>query len=82
MMSCREVNRILEPYLRGELSYTSRIEVQRHFAACASCARMAEQARDALDVSRSFSADAADPAPDDVPDSLLAAILVTSRRHV
>ena len=82
MMTCREVNLLLKPYLHGDLPFTERIEFHRHLALCAGCARSVEQARDALDLSRSACASAQDPVPDDVPEALVRAILVTSRCQV
>lgn len=82
MLSCRDVKSFLNPYLRGELSYPDRLEFHRHLAGCATCARMTERGRDALDMTRFAFARATDPRPDDVPESLVAAILVTSRVQV
>jgi len=82
MLSCRDVKSSLNPYLRGELSYPDRLEFHRHLAGCAACARLVERGRDALDVTRSAFASATDPAPGDVPESLVTAILVTSRVQV
>ena len=74
MMSCRGVGEHVGVFLRGELPFPGRLEFHRHLAGCPACHDRVEQARDAIDLSRSACSGAADPVPDEVPDALLAAI--------
>jgi anti-sigma factor RsiW len=81
MMSCREVNRTIAAFLRGGLSAPQQIDFYRHLARCDVCAATVERTRDAMDTTRSACAALSDPGPGDVPDSLIQAILATTRYH-
>ena len=77
MISCREFDASLGPYLRGELAYPERMDLLTHAAGCRRCADELERARDALDVTQAACAAAREPAPDDVPESLLRVIMAS-----
>lgn len=79
MIGCTDVDARLASFLQGELSFPDRMAIYRHLAHCQRCSRVVEQGRDALDVSKSALAEAADPMPDEVPEQLVRAILVTCR---
>jgi predicted anti-sigma-YlaC factor YlaD len=74
MVSCKDVGARLSPFLQGEMPYPERISIHQHLANCAQCGCMVEQARDALDVSKSALAHATDPVADEVPENLVNAI--------
>lgn len=77
MISCKDVDARLAPFLLGELSFPDRMAIYRHLSHCGRCSRRVEQGRDALDVSKSALSQAADPSADEVPDQLVMAILTT-----
>jgi anti-sigma factor RsiW len=79
MVSCKDVGARLGSFLRGELSFPDRFAIHRHLAHCPNCARLVEEGRDALNVSKSALTRAADPVADEVPEQLVRAILVTCR---
>lgn len=79
MLICKDVTARLGPFLRGELPYPERFSVHHHLASCAQCGRMVERGRDAMNLSKAAAASAADPGPDEVPEQLVRAILVTCR---
>jgi len=74
MMSCRDVDARLAPFLRAELSFPDRLAVHRHLAGCHKCSRAVERGRDVMAVSKSACAAASDPKPEDVPLQLLNAV--------
>jgi anti-sigma factor RsiW len=80
-MTCREVQDGLRPFLKGQLSATDLFDFHRHLSGCPTCAKNVEQARDAMSLSRSACQDVQDPMPDEVPETLVRAIQITSR-HV
>lgn len=79
MVSCKDVGGRLGPFLRGELSFPDRFATHRHLANCPRCARVVEEGRDALNVSKSALSRTVDPVADEVPEQLVRAILVTCR---
>ena len=78
MISCREFDSLLAPYLRGDLAYPERMGLLSHAAGCQRCADALERARDALEVTQTASAAAREPGPDDVPDALLRVIVAAT----
>ncbi|HSU68331.1 MAG TPA: zf-HC2 domain-containing protein [Tepidisphaeraceae bacterium] len=78
LMICRDVQRLMTPFLRGELQGEERFGVHRHLATCAVCAAAVERARDAYEMTRDACAKECDPVPDEVPEPLIRAIWVTS----
>lgn len=78
-MKCREVQNALRPFLKGQLSATELFDFHRHLSGCLACAQNVEQARGAMSLSRSACEEVRDPMPDEVPDTLVRAIQITSR---
>lgn len=74
MMSCRDVEARLAPFLQAELSFPDRLAIHHHLAGCQECSRVVERGRDVMAVSKSACAAASDPKPEDVPLQLLNAV--------
>jgi hypothetical protein len=81
MMLCRDVVAMLRPFLRDELSLDQRMSILCHLAVCPACRRRTDQAQIALDMSRWACLMVSDPNPDDVPEPLIQAILVSSHSN-
>ncbi len=73
-MNCLELDRLLYPYLDGELLSDERLELEQHFAACAPCSQTVEAERNQLAIIRAAARAGGPLAPQRLKDSLLAGI--------
>ena len=74
--SCREVLDFLADYLEGALAVDVRAAFEHHLERCVDCRRYLDGYAETIRLGRdAHGADA--PAPDDVPDELVAAILAS-----
>lgn len=80
-MNCPSLDRLLYPYLDGELLADEKLSLEQHFAACASCARTVESERNALAIVRNAIRAGTPRAPDSLKQSLLLSIRGEQRRH-
>ena len=75
MMTCCEARDFLAEYLTGAMSAIEREEFERHIAICEECTQRLRATNQAWHVALKSVARIADPSADEVPDSLLRAIL-------
>lgn len=75
LMNCREVEPQLMPYLDGELIEADRLEVEKHLADCAACAKQSEIGRHNRTLVRTLAKAGSPPAP----EALKAKIFTTVR---
>ncbi|MBS1152960.1 MAG: putative transrane anti-sigma factor [Myxococcaceae bacterium] len=73
-MHCLELDRLLYPYLDGELLPDEKLELEQHFAGCPACSRAVETERNALAIVRAAARAASPPAPAALKLKLLAGI--------
>ena len=74
-MTCRELTAFIADYLSGDLPPDSRIEFERHLDVCPNCVTYLGGYRDAVRLGRHACDDDDAPAPDTVPEELIAAVL-------
>jgi anti-sigma factor RsiW len=74
-VNCREFVEFLMGYLDGELPERQRHVVDEHMAECPSCVTYLETYRETVRLGRELCANPEDPVPEDVPESLVRAIL-------
>jgi len=81
MITCREFDGFLVDYLDDTLARGQRRRFDLHLAVCSECRRYLEGYRHTIALARE-SANAADahPVPDDVPESLVQAVLSARQR--
>lgn len=77
MITCRELIDFLMSYVDGELPPEQRAEFDRHLDACAACRRYLDSYRQTIRLAKGLKQDA--PAPPDVPEELVQAILAARR---
>jgi anti-sigma factor RsiW len=75
-MTCRDFADFLDQYLAGDLSAATLARFERHLSLCPNCVRYLSQYRDAIAMGRSAFHNLSDSVPVDVPEDLVAAILV------
>lgn len=80
MMTCCEARDFLAEYLTGAMSAIEREEFERHIAICDECTQRLRATKQAWHVALKSVARVPDPSADDVPDSLLRAILQLQAR--
>ncbi|MDB5299645.1 MAG: Anti-sigma factor [Phycisphaerales bacterium] len=74
-MTCLEIQDRMVEYLSGELNVAEGSEFDRHLEACGACASHVGASRVTLQLSRSAVQRLDDPRPEDVPESLVRAII-------
>ncbi|MDB5329884.1 MAG: Anti-sigma factor [Phycisphaerales bacterium] len=74
-MTCMEIHDRVSEHLTGELSGGDAAEFDQHTQACGECASFVSATRVTLQLSRSAVQRLDDPRPEDVPESLVRAIL-------
>ena len=79
-MTCRELVDFLMAYLEDELAPEPRAEFERHLEECPPCVAYLETYREAVRLGKGACADPEGPAPAQVPEALLRAILAARRR--
>jgi anti-sigma factor RsiW len=78
-MTCRQLIDFIGSYRDNELKPDQRVEFERHLRACPSCVAYLETYEKTILLARA----AADgPVPNDVPESLVQAILAARGKHV
>jgi anti-sigma factor RsiW len=77
-ISCREVLDFLAAYLEGELAPGVRAAFERHLALCPACVDYLESYRETIRLGRA-AYDPDGPAPAEIPEELVAAILASRR---
>lgn len=80
MMTCCEARDFLAEYLTGAMSAIEREEFERHIAICDECTQRLRATKQAWHVALKSVARVPDPSADEVPDSLLRAILQLQAR--
>lgn len=80
-MNCLELDRLMYPYLDGELLPDERLELEQHFAACAACAKAVDDERRALAIVKNAARAATPKAPESLKQSLLAGIRGEQKRQ-
>jgi len=80
-MTCREFIDFLMEYLSGELSARERAEFERHLADCPDCSAYLRSYEETIRIGKAAFADPDAPMPQDVPEELVRAILVSRRRE-
>ena len=79
MHNCRECDEFLIDFLEGTLPADQAEEFQRHLALCPRCVEYLERYRTTMRAERAaFDADTP-PAPEDVPEEIIAAILLIKK---
>src|SRR5688500_9771553 len=73
-MNCFELDRLLYPYLDGELLPAEKLDLEQHLRGCESCARAFETERNALAIIRSAAKAGSPLAPASLKTNLLAGI--------
>ena len=80
-MTCHEVIDFLMEYLSGELSASERAEFEQHLADCPDCSAYLKSYEETIKLGKAVFADLDAPAPQDVPEELVQAILASRRRE-
>lgn len=78
-MNCREFTEFLMAYLDDELPERQRAEFDYHLHGCQSCVNYMDSYRATVALSRAACSEDA-PLPDDVPESLVRAILAARKK--
>lgn len=77
--TCREVIDFLAAYLDGELPERVRSDFERHLTLCPECVHYLESYRETIRLGREAH-DGGGPAPEEVPEELILAILASRVR--
>jgi anti-sigma factor (TIGR02949 family) len=80
-MNCLELDRLLYPYLDGELLPDEKLELEQHFATCSDCSKAVETERNALAIVRAAARAGSPPAPQSLRLKLLAGIHGEQKRQ-
>ena len=80
-MNCLALDRLLYPYLDGELLADERLELEQHFSGCAACSKAVETERNALAIIRAAARAGSPAAPQSLKNSLLAGIHGEQRKR-
>jgi len=78
-MNCREFVDFLMAYIDEELPAAQRAAFDEHLATCPSCVTYLDTYRETVRLGREVCVDPDGPAPEDVPDDLIRAILDARR---
>ena len=76
-LTCRQLIDFIMRYLDGELPADQRVEFDRHMAACPSCVDYLTTYEKTIALTRTCSGDAL---PEDVPETLVQAILAARKK--
>lgn len=79
-LTCRELIGFLMDYLDDVLTPEDRASFDAHLAICPDCVHYVESYRATVRAGRAAFADPESPAPEEVPEALVAAILAARRR--
>ena len=80
-MNCLQLDRLLYPYLDGELLPDERLELEQHFAVCSDCSKAVETERNALAIIRNAARAGSPAAPASLKRNLLAGIHGEQKRQ-
>lgn len=80
-MNCLELDKLLHPYLDGELLPDERLELEQHSSGCSTCAKILEAERSALAIIRSAARAGSPVAPAALKEKLLAGIRGEQKRQ-
>jgi anti-sigma factor RsiW len=80
-LSCRDFVQFLNDYFEGELPGEQRAVFDRHMELCPPCKDYLDSYRQTIELGRLACADASKQVPDEVPDSLVRAILKARREQ-
>jgi len=75
MLTCGEVEAILFDYVEGRLTGYARFKFEFHIKACRECRDYLAAYKKTMALGGQVLGDRGDPAPEDLPDDLVAAIL-------
>ncbi|MBI1335646.1 MAG: anti-sigma factor [Phycisphaera sp.] len=75
MITCRELISFLADYLEGNLAPTERVAFEEHLGVCPDCVNYVESYKTTHKAIPLAYADENDPAPSEVPEELIQAIL-------
>ena len=75
MMTCGEVEAVLFDYVEGNLSGYARFKFEFHIKACQECRDYLAAYRKSIALGVAILGAASDPAPEDLPEDLMTAIL-------
>ena len=78
-MNCREFVEFLMQYVDGELPDDERSKFQEHLDACPPCVHYLDTYAETVRLGQTVCRDPEGPVPDDVPESLVQAILAARR---
>ncbi len=80
-MNCPDLERLLYPFLDGELLPDEQLEFEQHLQGCEACAKTTEQERSALAIIKNAALAAAPRAPESLKRNLLAGIRGEQKRQ-
>lgn len=80
-MHCLELDRLLYPYLDGELLPDERLELEQHFSSCVACSTVVDTERRALSIVKAAAKAGTPLAPDRLKKNLLAGIHGEQKRQ-
>ena len=79
-MTCREIIKLLDDYVAGELSTDRRKIFDDHLAICPACVNYLDTYRATISMGRAAFEDPQAPVPEQVPEDLIRAILDAQNR--
>ncbi len=80
-MNCREFVEFLMEYLDGELPEAQVATFREHMADCPSCETYLDTYRETVRLGHDVCGDPDGPVPEDVPETLVSAILAARRKQ-
>jgi anti-sigma factor RsiW len=80
MITCKELVDFLHDYVSGELSADERAAFEEHLAVCPPCIRYLESYKAVIRLAKAVATDRDAPAPADVPEDLVRAILSARKK--
>jgi len=79
-ITCQELIDGLDSYVDGSMPAAQRAEVDRHLAVCPDCINYLNNYRKTIALGKAAFSDVTAPAPADVPEGLLKAILAARKK--